>query len=216
MNIQTNLILFGKHPCSSEYLSFGKNTDFSKSISNWMQNGYETFLEQNSGDNPSTCSHFCLLNEQKRSFACGSIKINSDLKNRAYPLMILLEVFPNSKFPLFSDVLNYCKNIWENISKILHKRCNMQELKADLAKLVKMKFDKINKTENFSIQCSIKEDEADNSCIVSSSSEVNFKNICKNLPSKKELSMFVDEKYNNMKIYYRSLLTDDFVTLVRL
>ena len=216
MSIQTNLVLYGKHPCSSEYLNFGKNTDFSKSISNWIQDGYETFLEQNRGDYPVTCSHFCLLNEQKRSFTCGSVKINSDLRNRVYPLMILLEVFPNSRFSLFCDVLNYCKNIWENISKILHKRCNMQELKADLSKLVKMKFDNVNKSEDFSMQCSIKEDEEDNSCFISSSGELNFKKICENLPRKKELSIFVDEKYNNMKIYYRSLLTDDFVTLIRL
>jgi len=161
MNIQTNLVLFGKHPCSSEYLNFGKNTDFSKSISNWIQNGYETFLEQNSEGNPLECSHFCLLNEQKRSFACGSVKINRDLKNRVYPLMILLEVFPNSRFHLFSDVLNYCKNIWENISKILHKKCNIQELKAQLAKLVKMKFDKVGESENFSMQYSIEEDEVE-------------------------------------------------------
>jgi hypothetical protein len=216
MNIQTNLVLFGKHPSCNEYLNIGRNSYFSKSISNWVQKGYEAFLQADNKKVSLTCKHFLMLNEQEDSFTCGSIKISHDLKNREYPLMVLLEIFPYSKFSSFVDVLNYCKNIWDKLSTMLDKPCSLSELRSELKNLVNIRFDKMKIFDSVCDEQSVQEDKLDNSCTISLSSKINFKNMYKNLPNKKELSVFADEQLNIMKFYYRSLTTHDFVTLVRL
>ncbi len=140
-NLSLKVSLFGKHPSSSEYLYFGKNSDFMNSVVKWVENGYETLLQTRLSNRSKEIHHFCFLNVKIDSFICGSIKFSKDSKNREYPLVIAVEVTPYSSFLNSQGVIEYAKSINKEILNVFNEDYNLKELKMQLLKLSKFEED---------------------------------------------------------------------------
>jgi len=84
--------LFGKHPSSSEYLHLGQNSDFTSSIINWIENGYEVLLKIRQAYATHRVLNFYFLNKDTDSFVCGTLQLSKDSKGREYPIVILVQM----------------------------------------------------------------------------------------------------------------------------
>ena len=133
-NLETKVSLFGKHPSSSEYLYIGESSELINSLTKWIEKGYESLL-QGRRSIKEEMHHFCFLNKNSDSFVCGTIKPSKDSKNRKYPLVIAIEVFPYSFFKDSNKFREYLKATNKQILKIFEKGCTLEELKKELQKL---------------------------------------------------------------------------------
>ena len=126
--------LFGKHPSSSEYLYLGEHSTFMRTVTEWVEKGFETFL-QNRVANSVTIQHFCFFNEKKDSMICGSMKLSQDKRGRKYPLLIAVEVTQYSSMFNPYEAVAFSKDISRKIVQIFHKDCDLETLKSALRDL---------------------------------------------------------------------------------
>ena len=127
--------LFGKHPSSSEYLNLGEPSPFMSSVTEWVEKGFETSLQNRALKHTPKIQHFSFFNDKKESMICGSMTLSQDRRGRKYPLLIAVEVTEYATLFNPYEALAFSKAISQKIVKIFQKSCDLEMLKDELEKL---------------------------------------------------------------------------------
>ena len=127
--------LFGKHPSSSEYLHLGEHSTFMNTVTEWVEKGFETLLQNREAKRTSKVQHFCFFNDKEERMICGSMTLSQDKIGRMYPLLIAVEVTKYATLFNPYEALAFSKDISRKVVKIFQKECDLQTLKHELDQL---------------------------------------------------------------------------------
>ena len=129
--------------------------------------------------------------------------------------MIFTEINPYSSFLTPYQTLQYSEIIWKDILKIFEKDCDLNQLKTLLAQLETSKQNELNYKVSQDKMVTIKEKIEDKSItIVNNNLKINWQNIDQQIQSFAS-SIFVSEQFCKIKLLYRPLQIDDFITIMR-
>ncbi len=88
-NLSWQWSIYGKHPIAPDFFKLGEETPLFKLFSDWMEKGYQMYLQKGAPTRNLYSWRFWARGSQKEHLVCGVIKDSSDRLGRCFPLLIL-------------------------------------------------------------------------------------------------------------------------------
>jgi type VI secretion system ImpM family protein len=109
--------VYGKHPVARDYVSLGGHLPLVKTLSGWIDKGFELVRSQQ-GRQPRYCSwRFWVSGGSGDVLSCGLLRDSRDGAGRAYPLLILLNG-SLGRWKEHWDLLPFaCERVWNHMEQ---------------------------------------------------------------------------------------------------
>lgn len=88
-NLSWQWSIFGKHPIASDFFKLGEETPLFKLFSEWVEKGYQMYLQKEKSMRNPHSWRFWARGSQKEHLVCGVVRDSSDRVGRSFPLLIL-------------------------------------------------------------------------------------------------------------------------------
>lgn len=117
-----NWAAFGKHPVAKDYFSVGWESPLIHGLSDWVRNGYQSFISEKRFSSEHISWRFWTKGSQREGIACGVLRDSSDQVGRPYPLLII-GLGPLEEWEDHWDLLPFaCEKIWDRIEYLAAQR----------------------------------------------------------------------------------------------
>ncbi len=229
MSKQWPFILWGKHPCSTEYLALGKKLYENEPLIAWARVGFDKLTK--SDRRPlETCYTFWLFPGSTNRLICGLVGISTDTVERPYPLLIASQGMLEVRETRWEAITPACRPLWKQLENIAAGTdiSTPRELEGRIAELdgpagIGDDWDSYADVDSAVEAWRIDLERSTGSDVVTIALDqpgestirqaVVWQRRCRQLLTVHPYGAFVDEKRKRMTLFYRPLRVDDFFVL---
>ncbi len=229
MSKDWHYILWGKHPCSTEYISLGKKLYENEPLIDWARAGYQQLVHSDYHVKDSMLS-FWLMPGAANRLICGVVGIGRDHVDRRYPLIIAAQGQLEIDEKNWEALNTACREPWNALHEVAQGKyiSNVEELSQAVTELpppesVSDDWDSFQSVEHSaeswrlelersinSEQVVIKLDQPGESVVRQA---IVWQRRCRQLMTIHPYAVFIDEQHERMVMLYRPLRVTDFKVL---